>query len=152
MESSPVACISIIAPDGSPIYLRKYQNSQSPSSPQHDDLEIESIIFNALLTIRTQNLFLTIKTLPPPIQSHPIELPSFSRLSVYATKFPLKYTLLVITTRKVIIEPSVRKWSLLIADELFSRIADPFYSPFSPLDKSEVFNANIDKIIRSATV
>lgn len=150
---SPVACISIIAPDGSPIYLRKYQNSPSNSSPsqQNDDLEIESLIFTSLRTIRKQNLFFNVNTLPPPLQSHVFEILMNSRssLSVYTARFPLKYTLLIITTRKVTSEAVTRKWSCMIADELFARIADPFYTPFSPLDKSDLFNSNIEKIIRS---
>lgn len=155
MDISPVVCVSIIAPDGSPIYLRKYQNSTSNLStpPQNDDLEIESLIFNSLLAIQKQNLFFNIKTLPPPLQSHVFEVSVNSRssLSVYTARFPLKYTLLIITNRKVMIESVAKKWSTMIADELFARIADPFYTPFSPLDKSEVFNTNIEKIVRSPT-
>lgn len=156
MENFPFACISIIAPDGSPIYLRKYQNSTAnpTSSQQNDDLEIESLIFSSLLAIKKQNIFLNIRTLAPPVQSHvfPVPVNSRSSLSVYTARFPLKYTLILVTTRKLMNESSYQKLSCMIADELFGRIADPFYSPFSPLDKSEQFNTNIDKIIHSQPV
>ena len=164
MDFSPAACISIIAPDGSPIYIRKYQppttqstSNNMPLTPQisnnSDDLQVESVIFDSLQQIRKFKLLSVNRSQQQSIPQI-ITVPSSSDdYYVFACPTSLKYLIIILTFKQFApVDITIKRCAVSVSEQLFQRINDPFYQPFSNLDNSAAFNKIMDEsaaIIRS---
>ena len=121
-----VACVAIIGPDGSPLYLHKF--------PEHSDslMEIESLIFESINISENRNKLKNIVPQPPNV----VLLATGSSFQVFGSQFKLGYKILVVTVKTNIAEPNMRMYISNLSNEFFSQLMNPFYSPFSQINAS----------------
>ncbi|OHS93240.1 hypothetical protein TRFO_40466 [Tritrichomonas foetus] len=146
MTTPSVLCISIVSPDDSLFFIKKY-NTNNGASPS-DDIEMDSYVFLGI------DGFGQGKTFRQSFKNDRFFI-LFTKdwCNVYGYKAPLGYKIIVIISASTNPpnQSSIQNLCERVKDELFSSFMNPFYSPFAPTT-SPILKAKIDQLVSAAFV
>lgn len=148
MTNPTIQCLSIIGPDNSLLYIKKYATGND--SNDDNDLEMDLIIFSSLDFMPQGKTFGQIKK---ERFSGFINQTQSDKYNCYGYKAPLGYKIIVLLLN-VQNQPNQSNIQTLcdkVKEELFHSFWNPFYSPFSPITSPNLIE-RIDKLVRSINV
>lgn len=124
---SPVFCVSILAPDNSPIFLEKYI--------EDENLELDTAIFESLSFTGKRSTFRTPSATNEKFVGCISKTPKYQAWGYQAS---LHYKLVIITNGKHnLAESSMKQCFEAVSDALLGAIRNPFYSPFSQISAED---------------
>jgi hypothetical protein len=137
--SKTIACVAVLAPDNSPILVKKYWD-------EVDDLVIDTLLFCSLdyFDAQMQQRKATGKAVDRFIGNLP---PSDSRLQTWGYRANLGYKIVVLTPATANAPESlIRGLCEKLKEMLFDCIMDPFYVPFSTIEAKAALQKVADAV------
>lgn len=150
MTNPTIQCLSIIGPDNSLLYMKKYVSGNDLND--ETDLEMDITIFSSLEFMPQGKTFGQIKKERFSGFINQSQNQS-EKYNCYGYKAPLGYKIIVLLLN-VQNQPNQSNIQTLcdkVKEELFHSFWNPFYSPFSPIT-SPSFIEKIDKLVKSINV
>ena len=141
MSTPSIVCVSILSPDDSLFYIKKYKTSKS-----ENDIELDSLVFLSLDYFGQGKGFKA--------ENKVSFILSKDSYSTFGSKTFLGYKIIVIISGLVNpsqINPVILSLSEKIKNELYSSFFDPFYVPFAPTT-SPIFKKRVDEFVENTFI
>ena len=141
MQACPsgVACVSIIGPDDSLMFIDKYTSSNT--------LDLDYLVFCSLDHFPVSKAHKAGKG-----EKVVVEIPlNHQEYCVWGYRSSLKYRIIIVSQITFVgIDASLRSYFEKIKDYLFEALTNPFYNPFSPI-RSTIFQNRIQSIFANSS-
>lgn len=144
MTNLTVYCLSIIGPDDSLLYIKKY--TSNTNSNEDFDLELDATIYSARKLMPQKNTYGKKYGFLGLVNHNQIE-----HINCYGYKASFGYKIIVLLPNNQIQQKESSTIQTLcekIKDELFRSFMNPFYTPFSPIS-SPILKEKIDKLVKN---
>lgn len=146
MSNPTIQCLSIIGPDNSLLYIKKYLSGSDLND--ETDLEMDLAVYSALEFMPQAKTFSQFKRFFGLINPNLND-----KYNCYGYKAPLGYKIvvLILNVQNQPNQSNILNLCEKVKEELFHSFRNPFYTPFSPITSPSLTD-HIDKLVKNLNV